>query len=270
MFSRSLISIGFPCVPLLAATFNTNLAYEMGSCVADQANFNRVTGWYAPGINTHRFFYGGRNFEYYSEDATLGAGTAAAEVLGARDKGLTVYMKHFILNDMEQNRARLHTYCNEQALREIYLKPAEYGVKYGKATGVMSSMNYIGDVYAGGHEGLLTDVLRGEWGFQGCVLTDMDQAGENRSFWSTIRAGVDVWLGFQNTKMVPDSDADIYYLQQAAHNHLYTWVNGNTHGIDVLGWRPYFYIIYIELGVLAASCAAAAVIRNKRHGRCRA
>lgn len=267
MFSTSLVSVGFPCVPLLAATFNGNLAYEMGGSVAEQANFNRVTAWYAPGINMHRFFYGGRNFEYYSEDSVLAAETAAAEVLGARDGGLTVYLKHFVLNDMEQNRARLHTYCNEQALREIYLKPAEYAVKYGRTTGVMSSMNYIGDVYVGGHAGLLSDVLRGEWGFQGCVLTDMDQAGENRSFWGTIRAGVDVWLGFQNTRMVPATDADIYYLQRAAHNHLYAWVNGNTHGIDVFDWRPFFYIIYAELGVLAVSCLAAVVIRHRRYAR---
>lgn len=264
MFSNSLVSVGFPCVPLLAATFHTDLAYEMGRCVAEQANYNHVTGWYAPGINTHRFFYGGRNFEYYSEDATLGAMTAAAEVQGARAEGLTVYVKHFVLNDMEQNRAKLHTYCNEQALREIYLKPAEYAVKYGKATGVMSSMNYIGDTYAGGHVGLLTDVLRGEWGFQGCVLTDMDQAGENRSFLRTIRAGVDVWLGFQNTNRVPSSDADIYYLQRAAHNHLYAWVNGNTHEVGVKNWKLCFYFLYAELILLAISCVAAIVIRIRK------
>lgn len=261
MFTQSLDSVGFPCVPLLAAAFREELAREMGGCVAEQASFNRVTAWYAPGINMHRFFYGGRNFEYYSEDALLSARTAAAEVFGARSGGLTVYLKHFVLNDMEQNRARLHTYCKEQALREIYLRPAEYGVKYGKATGVMSSMNYIGDIYVGGHEGLLTDVLRGEWGFQGCVLTDMDQAGENRSFWRTVRAGVDVWLGFQNTKTVPSSDADIYYLQRAAHNHLYTWVNGNTYGITVLNWKPYFSVLCVEFCFLALSCAAAIVIR---------
>ena len=264
MFTQSLVTVGFPCVPLLAATFREDLAYEMGGCVAEQADYNRVTAWYAPGINMHRFPYGGRNFEYASEDALLSARTAAAEILGARDRGLTVYLKHFVLNDMEQNRAKIHTYCNEQALREIYLKPAEYGVKYGKATGVMSSMNYIGDVYAGGHGGLLTDVLRGEWGFQGCVLTDMDQAGENRSFWRTIRAGVDVWLGFQNTKTEPASDADIYYLQRAAHNHLYTWVNGNTAEISVLNWKPYLYALCAELSFLALSCMTAIGIRHRK------
>lgn len=264
MFTQNLDVVGFPCVPLLAAAFREDLAREMGSCVAKQADYNRVTAWYAPGINMHRFFYGGRNFEYCSEDALLSARTAAAEVSGAREGGLTVYLKHFVLNDMEQNRAKLHTYCNEQALREIYLKPAEYGVKYGKATGIMSSMNYIGDIYAGGHAGLLTDVLRGEWGFQGCVLTDMDQAGENRSFWRTIRSGVDVWLGFQDTKIAPSSDADIYYLQRAAHNHLYTWVNGNIHEITVLNWKPYFYILCVEFSLLALSCVAAVAIRYRK------
>ena len=264
MFTKSLFSVGFPCVPLLAASFDVELAYEMGGCVARQADFNHVGAWYAPGINIHRFAYGGRNFEYYSEDAVLGAYTAAAEVLGARENGLVVYLKHFVLNDMEKNRARLHTYSNEQAIREIYLKPAEYAVKYGKATGVMSSMNYIGDVYAGAHTGLLTDVLRNEWGFEGCVLTDMDQAGENRSFWSTIRAGVDVWLGFKSTDAYPSSDADLYYLQRAVHNHLYTWVNGNTHGITVLNWRVYFWIICMELCILATFCVTSIIIRNKK------
>lgn len=227
MFVTGLVTVAFPCVPILSATFNKDLAYKMGSCVADQAETNYITAWYAPAMNTHRSAYSGRNFEYYSEDSTLAAYTAIAEVSGARDKGLLVYIKHFFLNDQETNRAYIHTYSNEQAIREIYLKPFEYSVKYADATGVMNSMNYIGDTYVGAHVGTLTNILRGEWGFEGCVLTDMDEGKEyGRCFWSCIRAGVDVWLGFNQTPAEVRNDADIYYLQRAAHNQLYFLTNG--------------------------------------------
>lgn len=203
-----------------------------------------------------------RNFEYYSEDATLGAYTAVSETLGAMDKNMIVYIKHFALNDMESNREFVHTYSNEQAIREIYLKPFEYAVKYGRANGVMSSMNYIGDVYAGAHLGLLTNVLRNEWGFLGTILTDMDQAGEVRSFWRSIRTGVDFWLGYSGAKIAPSSDADIYYLQRAAHNHLYQLANSNIRPVEVYPWRTCLNIIYAELGLLAAACVAGIIIRT--------
>ncbi|MCD7945683.1 MAG: glycoside hydrolase family 3 C-terminal domain-containing protein [Clostridiales bacterium] len=264
MFNTDLITVAFPCVPLLSATFNTDLAYEMGSCVADQAEANSITSWYAPAMDTHRSAYSGRNFEYYSEDSTLSAYTAVAEVSGARDKGLIVYIKHFALNDQETHRAYVHTYSNEQAIREIYLKPFEYAVKEGGATGVMTSMNYIGDTYAGGHLNLITNVLRGEWGFQGTVLTDMDEGGEIRSYWATLRAGADVWLGFNETSISASSDADIYYLQRACHNHLYVLANGNSYSAEILDWQSYRTIIYVELGVLAAACVVSLVLRNMK------
>ncbi len=264
MFTNDLITVAFPCIPLLSATFNKDLAHEMGSCVADQAEINSITMWYAPAMDTHRSAYSGRNFEYYSEDAALGAYTASAEVAGAREKGLICVIKHFALNDMESNRNCIHTYSNEQAIREIYLKPFEAAVKDGGATAVMNSMNYVGDVYVGAHEGLLTEVLRNEWGFNGLVLTDMDEAGEIRSFWSTIRAGVDVWLGMNDADLTQRNDADIYYLQRAAKNILYTFANGNTYKAEYLNWQLYRNLICVMLGVLSASCAVALVIRNKK------
>ncbi len=264
MYSTDLITVAFPCVPLLSATFNTELAEEMGSCVADQAEANGITGWYAPAMDTHRSPYSGRNFEYYSEDATLGAYMAAAEVSGAREKGLITYIKHFFLNDQESQRTSVHTYSNEQAIREIYLKPFEKAVKNGGADGVMTSMNYVGDIYAGADLNLITNVLRGEWGFVGTVLTDMDEAGEIRSFWSTIRAGTDVWLGFAEASPTPSSDADIYYLQRACHDHLYALANGKMVAADILDWQLYRNIIYGELAVLAAACVIAMIIRNTR------
>lgn len=267
MFSSDLITVAFPSTALLSATFSKDLAYEMGSCVADQGELNNITAWYAPAMDTHRSPYSGRNFEYYSEDATLGAYTASNEVLGAAEKGQLMYIKHFFLNDMETHRAAVHTYSNEQAIREIYLKPFEYAIKYGGATGVMNSMNYVGDVYSGAHVGLLTNVLRGEWGFVGSVLTDMDEGGEFRSFMSTLRAGVDIWLGFTDDKVDASSvtDADIYYLQRAAHNELYFLASGGTiKTAEILDWQSYRTAIYVELGVLAAACAVSLVLRNRK------
>ena len=264
MFMTDLITVAFPCVPILASTFNDDIAYEMGSCVADQAEVNGITCWYSPAMDTHRSAYSGRNFEYYSEDGTLAAGMAAAEVSGATDKGLICVIKHFALNDMETNRAYVHTYSNEQAIREIYLRPFESAVKEGHAQAIMNSMNYIGDVYSGAHAGLLTEVTRNEWGFTGFVLTDMDEGGEFRSYWSTIRAGVDVWLGFSAIEITVDSDADIYYLRQASHHILYVMANNRTYGSTILNWRLYRNIIYGELIVLLAACVAAILLRRTK------
>lgn len=264
MFSTDLVTVAFPCVPLLAATFNKDLARQMGNCIADQAEVNAISAWYAPAMDTHRSPYSGRNFEYYSEDGTLAALMAAEEVGGAREKGCLMYIKHFFLNDMETHRAYVHTYSNEQAIREIYLKPFEYAVKDGGATGVMNSMNYIGDVYSGAHVGLLTNVLRGEWGFVGSVLTDMDEGGEFRNFWSTIRAGVDIWLGFSEEVPKVRSDADIYYLQRAAHNQLHFLANGNSYAADVYDWQRYRTVIYAEFGIFAGLCVIALALRNRK------
>lgn len=144
-------------------------------------------------MNIHRSAFGGRNFEYYSEDPVLSAGIASYETLGTRENGLLVYLKHYALNEQETQRSgKLHTYCSEQAIREIYLKPFEDSVKFGGANGVMTSMNYIGDVYASCSEALCIQVLRNEWGFRGMVLTDMPQgAYQTASSDYAIRAGTD-------------------------------------------------------------------------------
>ena len=270
MFSSDIVGVSYPCIPLLASTFNVDLAYEMGSQVADQAIELGVTAWYAPAMDTHRSAYSGRNFEYYSEDSYLAGTMAAAEVSGARDKGLIVYIKHFALNDQESERDSIHTYASEQAIREIYLKPFEMAVKDGGATGVMTSMNYIGDTYAGAHYGLITNVLRGEWGFDGTVLTDMDQAGEIRSVMACLRAGTDRWLGISLSTSLFDSydltDADIYYLQRAAHNALYTLANATRVATETINWQGYVYVLYAELAVIALAAAASLVVQLVKGG----
>lgn len=179
---------------------------------------------------------------------------------------MIVYIKHFALNDQETHRAeRLHTYSNEQAIREIYLKPFEYAVKEGGANAVMTSMNYIGDAFAGGHEGLLQGVLRGEWGFRGKSLTDMDEANEGVNVDKCMRAGTDCWLSIFGIQMKSNlTDADIYYLQRAAKNILFADANSKIYEAQIVNWRMYLYVICGAFAVMIAVMVASMVVRNKK------
>ena len=145
----------------------------MGRSVGKEAKALGYHGWYAPAVNCHRTHFNARNFEYYSEDGVLSGKMAAAVVSGAQAEGILCFIKHFALNEKESSgRNQLLTYCNEQALREIYLKPFEIAVKEGGAKGIMTAFNYIGNVWAGADSRLLEGVLRNEWGFCGVVSTD--------------------------------------------------------------------------------------------------
>nr|WP_263640293.1 glycoside hydrolase family 3 N-terminal domain-containing protein [Ligilactobacillus equi] len=167
---------------MIAATFNTDLAKKMGELMGEQGREMGVYGWYGPAMNIHRSAFAGRNFEYYSEDPELSGKMAASAIAGAKSKGVYAYMKHFAMNDQETNRmVGLMTWSNEQAIREIYLKPFEMAVKDGGATAVMSSFNFIGNRWAGANKQLLQDVLRGEWGFRGLVETDYFSGGFMKS-----------------------------------------------------------------------------------------
>ena len=160
-----------------------------------EADGLNVSGWYAPAINIHRSAFSGRNFEYYSEDPVISGKMAAEEVRGAQENGLYAYIKHFALNDQEEQRlGLLCTWANEQTIRQTYLKPFEDAVKLGGATAVMSSFNYIGNEWAGGCSALLNDVLRGEWGFRGMVLTDYFGGYGYMDADKAIRNGNDIML----------------------------------------------------------------------------
>ncbi len=181
--------------PIVAATWNVELARAQGEMVGTEAHFaaggwgwggggSSVTGkygWFGPAVNTHRSPFGGRNFEYYAADPFL-MGRIAANVVGAAtDKGVYCYFKHFAVNDQEKGREGTSTFLTEQALREIYLKSFQMVFQEGKSRGVMSSYNRIGNMETAASYPLLTKVLREEWGFKGSVLSDMDHHG-NSSF----------------------------------------------------------------------------------------
>ena len=223
-------SIGFPAGGMLANCWNEDLAYAFGENIGLMADDMNVSGWYAPAMNIHRSAFAGRNFEYYSEDALLSGKCAVNAVSGAWSQGVYAYIKHFALNDQETNRwEMLCVWADEQAIREIYLKPFEMCVKDGDATAVMSSYNYIGNQWAGACSPLLINVLRNEWGFRGSVLTDyfadfgyMDAERAIYNGGSTCLINRDV-----NTNYIKNTDnpTTVQHMREACHDVLYTAVN---------------------------------------------
>ena len=166
--------LAFPVATVIACTWNDELAEEFGEAIGQEGIELGTHVWYAPGCNIHRSPLGGRNNEYFSEDPLLSGKMSAAITRGAQSKGLIVTVKHFVANDQETNRQSngLYTWLNEQSLRELYLEPFEISVKEGKAKGIMTAYNRLGNQWCGGSKALVTDLLRTEWGFDGFVITD--------------------------------------------------------------------------------------------------
>ena len=223
---------------VIASTWNVELAKEMGDAFAEEALAHGVVGLYAPAVNIHRQPFAGRNFEYYSEDPLISGKMAASLVKSALDKGVYTFTKHFALNDQETNRSGVATWSNEQAIREIYLKAFEIPVKEGNATAVMSSFNRIGTTWAGGHKGLLTNVLRDEWGFKGMVITDFAGAAHMNPD-QAIRNGNDLMLtplGSLVTEKSTETNTGKQAMRKATKNILYTVVNSKA--LDI--YKPKF------------------------------
>ena len=291
---EGLQAMTWPTQYMLACTWNITLAEEMGRGIAEDGLYSGTCGWYGPGMNIHRTPFAGRNFEYYSEDAFLSGVFGKAEVNGAAQKGMYAFIKHFALNDQETHRDErgIATFAEEQAIREIYLKPFEMTiidntveifyneavldengdvVGYEKrtttvpaATAVMTSFNRIGATWAGGHYGLITEVLREEWGFNGFVLTDYEVGSGKGSYMDTLQSlaaggdgklktvGMDALFGFDISEH-PEYQG---YGRDAAHHILYTVVNsagmnGFVHGVEYVNGFAYYKIILIVWDVLA-------------------
>lgn len=228
----------------LGYTWNTELAARVGELFAQEAKALNIAGLYAPAANTHRTAFGGRNYEYVSEDGLLTGKIVAAEAKAIQGQGVYCYLKHFAANDQETHRADsggLVTWLNEQSLREIYLRPFEICVKEAGNTGMMSSYNRIGATPVAESKELLTDVLRGEWGFKGAVITDCTMAAGTSDVNRSVRAGNDINLNYlQDTAMTADTTdtaAGHQALRRATKNVLYMVVNsdalGSTHNLDM-------------------------------------
>lgn len=264
-------SIGFPSGVMIANTFNEDIANEFGQSIGQMADEMNVSGWYAPAMNLHRSAFAGRNFEYYSEDALLSGKIASQAVQGAAESGVYAYIKHFALNDQETSRwEMLTTWSNEQAIRELYLKPFEICVKEGDARAVMTSYNYIGSQWAGACAPLLETVLRDEWGFEGFVLTDyfanfgyMDATRSIYNGGSTCLASYDTGSNYVNGT---DSAATVQHMRDAVHGILYTTVNSRAYEPENLdtGLLMYQIVLITADVVLAVLIILYEVFRVRR------
>ena len=259
-------SIGFPVGVVVAATWNKELAHAFGDSIGKMANEMDVSGWYAPAMNNHRTAFAGRNFEYYSEDGLLSGWIAAEAVKGSQENGVYAYMKHFALNDQEQNRCDMVcTWSNEQAIREIYLKPFEMCVKEANCLAVMSSFNYIGNRWAGGSSSLCKTVLRDEWGFKGFVETDYFGVYGYMSSDQAIRNGTDLMLvnypTATNDVQFRDTNGAKKARRDAAKNILYVVANSRAYYPENLseGMASWKVMMYVADAVVAALCLLIAV-----------
>lgn len=263
-------SIGFPASTAFACTWNKDLAKQFGEMIGDMAHGMHVAGWYAPAMNIHRNAFSGRTFEYFSEDSLLSGVMASSEISGAKSKGVYSFMKHFALNDQETKRTEmLCTWTNEQAMREIYLKPFEMSVKEGGAQAVMSSFNYIGNTYAGADSALLQTVLRGEWSFKGFVLTDYFGGYGYQNADQEVRAGNDSMLATTKiTNHITDKSAtSVKAMRQAAHNILYTAANSwqYANGEPKVATPIWKTAMYVAWGVVAVLVIGLEFLTIKRY-----
>ena len=247
--NSSINGVAYPSQFLIAQTWDVELGAAMGRMLGNEALHKGINGWYAPAVNLHRSPFGGRNFEYYSEDPYLSGSMLTAVANAVAEKGVYTLIKHFALNEQETNRVNngIATWATEQTIRELYLKPFEMGVKdismdisyvadedgtISRTTvgagGVMSSFNRIGATWAGGSSALMTDVLRQEWGFEGFAISDFNlypYMNPNQG----ISAGTDLTLTFQPSKSFGDTTSAkaVSDIRDATHNILFTVANSN-------------------------------------------
>jgi beta-glucosidase len=263
---------GYSASVVIASTWSTDMAYERGVSVGEDGLWTNVVGWWGPACNTHRTPYGGRNFEYYSEDAYLGGMIAASDVAGAQSKGMRSFIKHFAGNEQETHRHGVSTFSTEQAFREIYLKQFEHVVKDGETLSMMESYTRIGCVWAGA-SALCDGLLRGEWGFVGGVLTDFNV--HNDEGWMNVRSGlahgVNQWLSFGECDLAEYAKDDIglaVEIRDSCHHVLYAVsrtaaMNGMDENARIefvnTWWQNSLYMLVAASAVLTVACLVGVV-----------
>ncbi len=249
---------------VIASTWNQELAEEMGRSVGNEGIWGNAkgdgmpySGWYAPGCNIHRSPFGGRNFEYYSEDGIMNGKMAAAVIRGCQSKGVYCYVKHFALNEQETHRSigGNCSWVTEQAMRETFLRPFELAVKEGGTRAMMSSFNRIGTRWTGGDYRLLTTILRDEWGFRGMVLCDFNTVPDYMNSRQMAYAGGDLNLSTTPVSWCDTSDvSDVIVLRQCAKNVMYTVANSNAMNGQVIGYAlPIWNIVLYCVDGLAVA-----------------
>lgn len=275
---------------IMGATWNTEFMEEVGKHIGEDGLALGYSGLYGPAMNTHRSAYSGRNFEYYSEDGFLAGKIAAAEVKGIQSKGVYVFVKHFALNDQETNCRTISTFANEQAIREVYLKPFQLAITEGGAHNVMTAFSRVGVVWSSAHKGLMTTVLRGEWGLDGFAVSDYTTSGAATSVhdrttydpYLAVVAGTDTFDSSAKTSQYKflkalDYKNDTHFvvcMRQACKRILYTVCNSNamngvtanTIMLNVMTWWQFALadgIIYC--GVAAVVFLTLSIIKQLKY-----
>ena len=223
-------STSFPSESMMASTFNKELIYEVGRVLGNNCLNAGISCLYGPAANMHRTAYGGRNFEYYSEDAYLSGQMCAAEAKGVEDMGVDTILKHFALNDCEADRIGLGVWLNEQAAREIYLKAFQPAIERAGTNGVMAAYTRWGATWSGGFESLITGILREEWGCDGWVISD-----NVRTDMITGAAGLLAGLtafdapipAILNMKQYENDPLIVNKMREACHINLYAMANSS-------------------------------------------
>ena len=214
------IATAIPIATALAQSFNPDFISDCGRLVKREMEIYGVDVWLAPGVNIHRHILCGRNFEYYSEDPLISAVAASAMISAVQeDKSKATTIKHFVCNNQETNRLNNNSIVSEKAIREIYLPSFEKAIRWSNPRSIMTSYNLVNGYHTSEHKGLITDILRSEWGYKGLIMTDWVASGQSYrkgnknacDFASkNIKAG--------NNICMPGSRADIRDIKKALKN----------------------------------------------------
>lgn len=276
---KNLKTTTFPAADLTAATWNAQMANDKGQQVGKEGQAAGISGWYGPAMNIHRNPFGGRTFEYYSEDPQLAGTMAANEIKGAKKYGVYSYMKHFAMNNQETNRmSGINEWANEQSIRETYLKPFRMAVEDGHAMATMNAFNFIGDRWCGANNNLMNNVLRGEWGYKGLVETDYFAGGFMNSN-SALANGTDLMLSTNGAMGAKPQGLNnptvVRQMRTASHHILYTVVNSNAYSKDAvktanavtLPWKKRLYTIDVVLVIILVLLECLVVYLDRRKYR---
>ena len=241
-------SIGYPIEVVIACTWSHELAESWGSMMGKMSQEMNSTGWYAPGMNTHRSAFTARNYEYFSEDGVLAGWMAADAVRGAHSHGVYSTIKHYVMYDC--NGKMVCAWSTEQAMREIYFKPFEIAVKEGGADAAMASWAFIGNKWVGEMSSVMNTILRDEWG-------------------NGVDAMLSTFAGGPNQVTDKTAASNVQYMRTATHNILYTTANSWTYDEAHLKggtepWKKAAYAIDAVLGVALAALAVMAVRKYKK------
>ena len=268
---------GYVSEPVVGATFSHRLAVAMGTQVGNEALWIGVYWWFAPGLNLHRTPYNCRNIEYYSEDSVLTGYMAADVINGAQSKGVVACPKHLAFNDQETNRDGLAVFLGEQAARENELRGFRMAIDYGNTKSMMTAFNRVGFTFCSAHKGLISGIVRGEWGYKGFITTDSTKSGYYFRATEILAAGTDyvlaggnyadpngrtfLWTDYTAETILQD-DYLTNQLREAMHHMLWAFAdsavfNGITNDSTASSSMPWWEVMLVSIITVSAVVTVA-------------